>query len=456
MHALYQALLTAKEHTEAPSFIALGTIIGWPAPNKKDTGAAHGSALGVPEVKATKEILHFDPEVDFPVEDEALSRARQVAERGKQLHAEWEGPFGTWASANPERKALFDRMATRRLPDGWTEKLPSFPPDAKGMATRKASGTILTAIGRTMPELWGGSADLAESNLTTMEGEPSFIPTDHQTAMWPGNPYGRTMHFGIREHGMGAILNGIALHGGTRPYGGTFLVFSDYMRPSARLAALMELPVTYVWTHDSIGLGEDGPTHQPIEHLWALRAIPGLEVVRPGDANETVVVWRTILERAKPAALCLTRQNLPVLDRSASNGQGLASAEDAVRGGYVLAEGSEVILIATGSEVSIALEARDQLAADGVSARVVSMPCVEWFNDQDESYRREVLPSTIRARVSVEAGITAPWHLFTGDAGASIGVDHFGASADYKKLYQEFGITAERVAAAARDSLARV
>jgi len=456
VHALYQALLTAKEHTEAPSFIALGTIIGWPAPNKKDTGAAHGSALGIPEVKATKEILHFNPEVDFPVEDEAVSRARQVAERGKQLHADWEGPFGTWASANPERKALFDRMATRRLPDGWTEKLPSFPPDAKGMATRKASGTILTAIGRTLPELWGGSADLAESNLTTMEGEPSFIPTDHQTAMWPGNPYGRTMHFGIREHGMGAILNGIALHGGTRPYGGTFLVFSDYMRPSARLAALMELPVTYVWTHDSIGLGEDGPTHQPIEHLWALRAIPGLEVVRPGDANETVIVWRTILERAKPAALCLTRQNLPVLDRSASNGQGLASAEDAVRGGYVLAEGSDVILIATGSEVSIALEARDQLAAEGVSARVVSMPCVEWFNDQDESYRREVLPSTIRARVSVEAGITAPWRLYTGDAGASIGVDHFGASADYKKLYQEFGITAERVAAAARDSLARV
>jgi transketolase len=449
---LYQALLTAKEHTEAPSLIALSTIIGWPAPNKQDTGAAHGSALGVPEVKATKEILHFDPEVDFPVEDEAVSRARQVAERGKQLHAEWEGPFGTWASANPERKALFDRMAKRRLPDGWTEKLPSFPPDAKGMATRKASGAILTAIGPALPELWGGSADLAESNLTTMEGELSFIPTDHQTKMWSGNPYGRTMHFGIREHGMGSILNGIALHGGTRPYGGTFLVFSDYMRPSARLAALMETPVTYVWTHDSIGLGEDGPTHQPIEHLWALRAIPGLEVIRPGDANETVVAWRTILERAKPAALCLTRQNLPVLDRSAD----LASAEGVARGGYVLAEGGDAILIATGSEVSIALEARDQLAADGVSARVVSMPCVEWFNDQDESYRREVLPSTIRARVSVEAGITAPWRLFTGDAGGSIGVDHFGASADYKKLYQEFGITAERVAAAARDSLARV
>jgi transketolase len=454
--ALHQAFLNAKENTEAPSFIALSTIIGWPAPNKKDTGAAHGSALGVPEVKATKEILHFDPEVDFPVEDEVVGHARQVAERGKKLHAEWEGPFVAWASANPERKALFDRLAARRLPDGWTEKLPSFPADAKGMATRKASGTILTAIGPVLPELWGGSADLAESNLTTMAGEPSFIPVDHQTAMWPGNPYGRTMHFGIREHGMGSILNGIALSGGTRPYGGTFLVFSDYMRPSVRLAALMELPVTYVWTHDSIGLGEDGPTHQPIEHVWALRAIPGLDVVRPGDANETVVAWRTILERARPAALCLTRQNLPVLDRSAGNGQGLASAEGVARGGYVLAEGSDAILIATGSEVPIALEAREQLAAEGVSARVVSMPCVEWFNDQDEAYQREVLPSTIRARVSVEAGITAPWRLFTGDAGASIGVDHFGASADYKRLYQEFGITAERVAAAARDSLARV
>ena len=452
VHALYQAMLTAKEHTGAPSLIALRTIIGWPAPHKQDTGAAHGSALGEDEVRATKEILHFDPDVHFPAEDDVVSHARQVAERGKQLHAEWEESFAAWAKANAERKALFDRMATRRLPDGWTKKLPAFPPDAKGMATRKASGAILTALAPVLPELWGGSADLAESNLTTMEGEPSFIPTDHQTPMWPGNPYGRTMHFGIREHGMGAILNGIALSGGTRPYGGTFLVFSDYMRPSVRLAALMELPVTYVWTHDSIGLGEDGPTHQPIEHLWALRAIPGLNVVRPGDANETVVAWRTILERAEPAALCLTRQNVPVLDRSGE----LESAEKVARGGYVLAGGTDVILIATGSEVSIALDAREQLAAEGVSARVVSMPCVEWFDAQDESYRREVLPATIRARVSVEAGITAPWRLFTGDAGASIGVDHFGASADYKKLYQEFGLTAERVAAAARDSLARV
>jgi len=453
---LYQAFLNAVEHTEAPSFIALRTIIGWPAPNKQNTGAAHGSALGVPEVKATKEILHFDPEVDFPVEDEALNRARQVAERGQKLHAEWDGPFAAWASANPERKALLDRLAAGRLPEGWTEKLPSFPADAKGMATRKASGAVLSAIGPALPELWGGSADLAESNLTTMEGEPSFIPADHQTAMWPGNPYGRTMHFGIREHGMGSILNGIALHGGTRPYGGTFLVFSDYMRPSVRLAALMELPVTLVWTHDSIGLGEDGPTHQPIEHLWSLRNIPHLEVVRPGDANETVIAWRTILERARPTALCLTRQNLPVLDRSPSNGQGRASAEGVARGGYVLAAGSDVILIATGSEVAIALEAREQLAAEGVSARVVSMPCVEWFEAQDEAYRREVLPPAVRARVSVEAGITPPWCLFTGEAGASIGVDHFGASAAYQKIYQEFGITAERVAAAARDSLARV
>jgi transketolase len=456
VQALYQAYLTAKEHTEAPSFISLSTIIGWPAPNKQDTGAAHGSALGVPEVKATKQILHFDPEVDFPVEEEVVSHARQVAERGKSLHADWEESFAAWARANSERKKLFDRMATRRLPDGWAEKLPTFPPDAKGMATRKASGEILSALAHVLPELWGGSADLAESNLTTMKGEPSFIPTDHQTAMWPGNPYGRTLHFGIREHGMGAILNGIALSGGTRPYGGTFLVFSDYMRPSVRLAALMELPVTYVWTHDSIGLGEDGPTHQPVEHVWALRAIPNLEVVRPGDANETVVAWRTILQRARPAALCLSRQNLPVLDRSAGNGQGLESAEKVVRGGYVLAGGTDVILIATGSEVPIALEAREQLAADGVSARVVSMPCVEWFSDQDESYRREVLPPTIPARVSVEAGITPPWKLFVGDAGASIGVDHFGASADYKRLYQEFGVTAERVAAAAHDSLARV
>jgi transketolase len=450
--ALYQAFLNAQQHTEAPSFISLRTIIGWPAPNKQNTGAAHGAALGVPEVKATKKILHFDPDVDFPVEDELVSHARQVAERGKQAHADWDKPFADWASANSERKALFDRMATRRLADGWADALPTFPPDAKGMATRKASGIVLSALAPVLPELWGGSADLAESNLTTMEGEPSFIPANHQTAMWPGNPYGRTLHFGIREHGMGAILNGIALSGGTRVYGGTFLQFSDYMRGAVRLTSMMELPVTFVWTHDSVGLGEDGPTHQPIEHLWSLRNIPNLEVVRPGDANETTAAWRTILERAKPAALCLTRQNVPVLDRTGD----LHGADQVARGGYVLADGTDVILIATGSEVSIALEAREQLAADGVSARVVSMPCVEWFNEQDEAYRREVLPPTIPARVSVEAGITAPWKLFVGDAGGSIGVDHYGASAAYKRIYEEYGITAERVAVAAHDSLARV
>jgi transketolase len=453
--ALYDAFEAAKAVTDKPSFISLRTIIAWPAPHKQNTGAAHGSALGEPEVAATKEILGFDPAVTFPAEEDAVSHARQVAERGKKLHAEWEESFAAWAAANPERKALFDRLSKRELPAGWTEALPVFPADQKGVATRRASGNILTALAPVLPELWGGSADLAESNNTTMEGQPSFIPAGHQTAMWKGGPYGRTMHFGIREHAMGAIMNGIALHGGTRPYGGTFLVFSDYMRPSVRLAALMEQPVTYVWTHDSIGLGEDGPTHQPIEHLWALRAIPGLDVVRPADANETVIVWRTVLERTShPAGLCLTRQNVPVFDRETYR-----SAEGAARGGYVLADGGsgqpDVILIGTGSEVQIAVAARELLAAEGISARVVSMPCVEWFYEQDASYQEDVLPAAVRARVSVEAGITAPWKGIVGDAGESVGVDHFGASASYMKLFEEFGLTAERVAEAARASLAK-
>ena len=457
---LYDAFEAAKAVTDKPSFIALRTIIGWPAPNKQNTGAAHGSALGEPEVRATKEILHFDPDVTFPVEEEAVGHARQVAERGKALHAEWEQGFAAWAAANPEQKALFDRLSARELPAGWADKLPTFPADEKGIATRKASGTVLSALAPVLPELWGGSADLAESNLTTMEGEPSFVPVEHQTKMWPGNPYGRTMHFGIREHGMGSILNGIALHGGTRPYGGTFLVFSDYMRPSVRLAALMELGVTYVWTHDSIGLGEDGPTHQPVEHVWSLRNIPGLDVVRPADANETVVAWRTIIENhGRPAGLCLTRQNVPVFDR-----EKFASAEGTARGAYVLADGDgagresgqpDVILIGTGSEVQIAVHARELLAAEGISARVVSMPCLEWFRVQDTSYQEEVLPAAVQARVSVEAGITPPWKEIVGDAGESVGVDHFGASASYMKLYEEFGLTAERVAEAARTSLSR-
>jgi transketolase len=454
---LYRALLAARAETGRPSLISLRTIIGWPAPNKQNTGAAHGAALGADEVAATKEILHFDPAVNFPAEDEAVSHARQVADRGKQAHAQWDQAFASWAAASPGRKALFDRLAAGRQPDGWTQALPEFPPDQKGIATRKASGEVLNALAPVLPELWGGSADLAGSNDTTMKGEPSFIPAEYQTTMFPGNQYGRTLHFGIREHAMGAICNGIALHGGTRPYGGTFLVFSDYMRPAVRLAALMGTGVTFVWTHDSIGLGEDGPTHQPVEHLWALRAIPGFAVVRPGDANETSVAWRTIIERNKPAGLALTRQNLPVLDRSGATG--LASAENTARGGYVLAEAAggdpAVILIATGSEVQIALAARDLLQADGTPTRVVSMPCVEWFAEQDEDYRRQVLPPRIRARVSVEAGIAQGWHAFTGDAGECVSLEHFGASADYQTLYKEFGFTAERVAAAARSSIAR-
>ena len=462
---LREALLAARDNPSQPSFIALQTIIAWPAPTKQNTGEAHGSALGAEEVAATKRILGFDPDVSFPAEEETVAHARMVADRAKQVREEWEETFAAWAAAHPERAELLARLSARRLPDGWAGALPEFPADAKGMATRKASGEVLNALAPVLPELWGGSADLAGSNNTTMKGEPSFIPPEHQTRLFPGGLYGRTLHFGIRELAMGAICSGIALHGLTRPYGGTFLVFADYMRPAVRLAALMGLPVTYVWTHDSIGLGEDGPTHQPVEHLWALRAIPGLDVVRPADANETVVAWRTILGHSdRPAGLCLSRQNLPVLDRGASPerarvGEGLASAEGTARGGYVLAEaaGGEpaVIIIATGSEVQIALAARELLAQEGVAARVVSMPCVEWFTAQEPSYQQEVLPPRVRARVSVEAGIALGWRAFTGDAGESVSLEHFGASASYQVLFEEFGLTPQRVADAARTSMAR-
>jgi transketolase len=461
VQALDQALITAREHTGQPSFIALRTIIAWPAPHAQNTGEAHGAALGEAEVAATKEVLGFDPAVTFPAEDAAVAHARKVADRGKRLRAEWDESFAAWADANPEGAALLERLRAKRRPDGWAGALPTFQADPKGIATRKASGAVLNALAPVLPELWGGSADLAGSNDTTMKGEPSFIPPEHQTRMFPGNEYGRTLHFGIREHAMGGILNGIALDGLTRPYGGTFLIFSDYMRPSARLASLMGLPVTYVWTHDSIGLGEDGPTHQPVEHLWALRAIPGLDVVRPADANETTVAWRTIIEHTdRPAGLCLSRQNLPVLDRSPGSADGLASAEGTARGGYVLAEGyggaPEVIIIATGSEVQIALAARSALQQDGIPARVVSMPCVEWFTGQDTSYQEEVLPPGIRARVSVEAGIALGWRAYVGDAGECVSLEHYGASAAYTTLYEEFGLTAARVAAAARSSLTRL
>jgi transketolase len=457
--AFYAALLAARDHTQAPSLIALSTIIGWPAPNKQNTGAAHGSALGADEVAATKRILHFDPEVSFPVEEESLARAREVAGRGREAHARWEEQFGAWAAAQPERKALFDRLSAGDLPDGWTDALPVFEPSEKGVATRKASGEVLSALAPVLPELWGGSADLAGSNDTTMAGVPSFIPAGHQTKMFPGNIYGRTLHFGIREHAMGAILNGIAADGLTRPYGGTFLTFSDYMRGAVRLAALSEVGSIFVWTHDSIGLGEDGPTHQPVEHLWALRAIPRLDVVRPADANETSIAWRTILQRPhRPAGLVLTRQNVPVFDRSGDGG--LASAEGTARGGYVLADAPggdpDVILIGTGSEVQIALAGRDALQEEGVAARVVSMPCVEWFAEQDASYQEEVLPAGVRARVSVEAGVALGWRAFVGDAGECVSLEHFGESADYQTLYREFGFTTEHVVAAAQASLARL
>jgi len=453
--ALYRALVAAKEETGRPSLISLRTIIGWPAPNAQNTGKAHGAALGAEEIAATKRVLGQDPDKSFDVPEEVFQHAREVIERGRALHADWKKAYEAWREANPERAAEYDRIRVRRLPDGWTAKLPEFEA-GKGLATRAASGEILSAIGPVLPELWGGSADLAGSNNTTMKGEPSFIPEEYQTKDFPGNRYGRTLHFGIREHGMGAIMNGIALHDGTRPYGGTFLVFSDYMRPAVRLAALMKLPVTYVWTHDSIGLGEDGPTHQPVEHLWALRAIPGLDVVRPADANETAVAWRTILERTdRPAGLALTRQKVPTWDRST-----FGSADGTARGGYVLVDASngqpEVILIATGSEVQFAVEAREVLEREGTPTRVVSMPSVEWFEEQDDAYKQQVLPPSVRARVSVEAGIALGWRGYVGDAGESVSLEHFGASADYETLFQQFGFTADRVVAAARASLTKV
>ncbi|MEV2246326.1 transketolase [Streptomyces sp. NPDC049970] len=453
--ALLAAIEAAKAERSRPSLIMLRTIIGWPAPTKRNTGKAHGAALGDEEVAGTKRLLGFDPEEFFPVEDEVIAHTRAVGERGRAAKEEWQKAYEAWRGAAPERAALLDRLREQELPDGWTDALPVFPADAKGMATRKASGEVLTALAPVLPELWGGSADLAGSNNTTMDGEPSFVPSDRQTAEFEGGPYGRTLHFGIREHAMGAVLNGIGLQSLTRPYGGTFLTFSDYMRPAVRLGALMKLPVTYVWTHDSIGLGEDGPTHQPVEHLAALRAIPGLDVVRPGDANETTVCWRTVLEHTdRPAGLVLTRQNLPVLDRADGTH---ASAEGAARGAYVLADASgaapDVILVATGSEVQIALDARTRLAQEGLAVRVVSMPCREWFAEQPLSYQDEVLPPAVRARVSVEAAVGQGWREVVGDAGRIVSLEHYGASADYQRLYEEFGITAEAVAAAAHDSI---
>ncbi|AHK31146.1 transketolase [Rhodococcus opacus] len=456
--AIEEALNKAREVTDKPSLILLRTIIGFPAPTKMNTGAAHGAALGADEVAAVKKALGFDPDKTFEVADEVIAHTRKVVDRGVQAHKQWQAQYDEWTHRAPEGKKLLDRLIGRDLPAGWADVLPTWEPDPKGVATRKASAAVLNAVGPVLPELWGGSADLAESNNTTIKGADSFGPEAISTRMWTAQPYGRTLHFGVREHAMGSILNGIALHGPTRPYGGTFLVFSDYMRPAVRLAAIMKTPVTYVWTHDSIGLGEDGPTHQPIEHLAALRAIPGLYVVRPGDANETAHAWRAVLEKGAdeatraPAGLALTRQDLPVLEGT--------SYEGVSRGGYVLADAStgapEVVLIGTGSELQLAVAARETLEADGIPTRVVSMPCVEWFDAQDQAYRDGVLPPTVKARVSVEAGISMPWYRFVGDAGEIVSIEHFGASADYKTLFREFGFTAEAVTAAAQRSLARV
>ena len=454
--ALLAAVTAGKATKHKPSLVILRTVIAWPAPTKQDTGKSHGSALGADEVAAVKTLLGMDPGKDFDVDPAVLNHARKVVKRGRAAHTEWTKTFEVWRTANPERAQLLDRLVEGRLPDGLSRAIPSFPADPKGIATRAASGKVLTALAPVMPELWGGSADLAESNNTTMTGEPSFIPKSKQTQEWSGNRYGRTLHFGIREFGMGLILNGMALERLTRPYGGTFLVFSDYMRASARLAALQKLPVTFVWTHDSIGLGEDGPTHQPIEHLASLRAIPDLDVVRPADANETAVAWATILgHRDRPAGLCLSRQALPVLDR-----RRYAAARGTAKGGYVLAEATggtpQVVLVATGSEVHLALSARDQLERAKVPTRVVSMPCREWFDAQTRAYRDSVLPPAVKARVSIEAGVAQGWREVVGDAGQIVSIDHFGASADAARLFTEFGFTTDAVVKAARASLRAV
>ncbi|MCX7443777.1 transketolase [Corynebacterium sp. P7003] len=451
--ALEAAIEEAKADTSRPSFIRVRTIIGYPAPNMMNTGAVHGAALGDDEVAATKKVLGFDPGVSFHIDDEVLAHTRSLGDRAARKTEAWTAKFDAWAENNPERRELFDRLAARELPEGWADGLPTWEADAKGVATRKASEAVLQALGATLPELWGGSADLAGSNNTVIKGAPSFGPEHITTDTWTTDPYGRNLHFGIREHAMGSIMNGIALHGGTRPYGGTFLIFSDYMRPAVRLAALMGTDAYYVWTHDSIGLGEDGPTHQPVEQLASLRAIPGFSMLRPADANETAAAWKySLLYREGPKGLALTRQNVPVLEGTAEKAD-----EGVSRGAYVLVEGSkptpDVILMGSGSEVQLAVEAASVLETDGVSARVVSVPCMDWFEEQDAGYIESVLPAAVTARVSVEAGIAMPWYRWLGTAGRPVSLEHFGASAPCEKLFEEFGITVDAVVDAARTSM---
>ncbi|MEY4102080.1 MAG: hypothetical protein RIR88_214 [Actinomycetota bacterium] len=457
---LFAAIEAAKGETDKPSLIILRTIIGWPSPKKQNSGKIHGSALGAEELAGLKSVLGFDPEKSFDVAPEVLAHTRKAIDKGAEERTQWQKSFDAWAAANPENKKLLDRLEAGELPAGVEDALPVFPGGTE-VSTRAASGKVLNALGPVIPELWGGSADLAESNNTTLEGNKSFVPAQWSTHEWTGDTYGRVLHFGIREHAMGAILNGIVLHGKTRAFGGTFLIFSDYMRPAVRLAALMKVPSIFVWTHDSVALGEDGPTHQPVEQLATLRAIPDFDMVRPADANEVAYAWKTILERNNvPAGIALTRQNIPVFERGegAATGSTFAHARETAKGAYTLIDAAngkpDVIFIATGSEVQLAVAAREALAAEGIHARVVSAPCLEWFHEQSAAYQESVLPSAVKARVSIEAGVSLSWDKIVGSNGRSVSIEHFGASADYKTLFTQFGITTEHAVAAAKESLA--
>lgn len=456
---LYNAIQAAKAVTDKPSLIRLRTIIGWPSPKKQNSGKIHGSALGAEELAGLKNVLGFDPNQTFEVSDEVISHTRRYQQFASESRNVWDAAFDAWASENPEKKKLLDRLVSKALPSELQDVLPVFEGGVE-VSTRAASGKVINAIAAVMPELWGGSSDLAESNLTTIAGAKSFVPEEWSTHEWTANRYGRVLHFGIREHAMGAILNGITLSGHTRPFGGTFLIFSDYMRPAVRLAALMGVPSIFVWTHDSVALGEDGPTHQPIEQLATLRAIPNLAIVRPGDANETSYAWQGILEhQGGPSGIALSRQNIPVIARDAKDETGatVAGAEGTLKGAYTLVDAAngkpKVILIATGSELQLAVEARLKLESSGIGTRVVSAPCLEWFEEQSAAYREAVLPSSIKARVSVEAGLSLGWSKYVGPYGESVSIEHFGASADYKTLFREFGMTVENVVSAAKSSI---
>jgi transketolase len=450
--SLERAMISAVAQKNKPVLIHIHTVIAWPAPNAKGTSKAHGSALGNDEISATKILLGLNPSETFIAPTEVINHAREVKRRGSEMYAQWLTKFQAWEKTNNQSAELLKRLLSKKLPANFEDSFPAFSSE-KEISTRAASGKVIQMIAKILPEFWGGSADLAESNNTTIEGSASFLPAASQMAN--ADPYGRVIHFGIREHAMGAILNGMALHGLVKPFGGTFLVFSDYMRGAVRLSALMQLPVTYVWTHDSIGLGEDGPTHQPVEHLASLRTIPGFSVIRPCDANEVTVVWQEIIKRLKPSGLVLSRQNLPVIDRSK-----YSPAQEAAKGAYVLAYGSssskddcDVILIATGSEVSLAILAREKLISEGIKARLVSVPCLEWFMEQSESYRNEVLPKSMKARVSIEAGVAQPWYRFIGDSGVAISVEKFGASASGEILFKEYGFTVDNIISAAKESI---